>query len=202
MELLVILILIALAYYWFNKPSPLSTEEKIQDNKRLEMQNNFAEKLKTPKSINPYRMDSADAIERGVVLLNKEEMIIDVPGYMARNVKTGAEWKSGNKGVRIRPSKYFGFSLGGTKGKMVSSTEFQKDFGYFTLTTKKLIFTGETHKFSILLSKIDNISRDEATVLFDVTSREVPDFYGVFLTEDTAKLLTGFISEPNMEINL
>lgn len=200
MELIAILILVAFMYYWFKKPAPATTEERDQKNKILEMQNNFAEKLKTPKSIKPYRMDPTPALDRGIVLLNKEELIVDIPGYMARNIKTGAEWKSGSKGVRIKPSKYFGFSLGGSKGKMVSSTEFQKDFGYFTLTTKKLIFTGETYKFSIPLSKIDNISRDEATVLFDVTSRDVPDFYGIFLTEDTAKILTGFISDPDTVI--
>lgn len=148
------------------------------------------------------KMNSDVVVERGTALNKSEEVIIDVPIFLARSIKTGAQWQSGSRGVRVSPIKGLSFNLGKTKGKMVQSTEFQQDMGWLTLTNKRLIFKGDSISFSSTLSKVQTVTREDALVFFDLSNREVPDFHGAFFDENVAKLFTLLYSDPNTTVNI
>lgn len=148
------------------------------------------------------KMGARVIIERGTALNKSEEVVIDVPIILARSIKTGAQWQSGSRGVRVSPMKGLSFNLGKTKGQMVQSTEFQQDMGWLTLTNKRLIFKGDSISFSSPLSKVQTVTREDALVFFDLTNREVPDFHGAFFDENVAKLFTLLYSDPNTTVNI
>jgi len=199
-----IIIVAVILYFVFarkssgSKGTSSSAEASLWTNRHIE----FVSELKNPLSTAPFRMQPGPAIQRGVVLMKNEELIVDAPVKMFRTVKTGAQWKSGSRGVRVTPVKGLSFNVGGSRGRMQATYSSDMELGYFTMTNKRLIFTGDNNfRFAIPLTKLDNVSKDESIIHFDVKSRDVPDFGICFIDSAIATMFSSLLSDDQQSFN-
>lgn len=194
-------------FIWWVWPKSKDENKSVASNPLLNamapMLENFQKQVKEADRIgNKFRMKREPLEQRGTVLQKNEEVILDVPVIIARSVKTGAQWKSGSRGVRVSPIRGLSFNLGGSRGKMTATSEFQKDVGWLTLTSKRICFKGQTITFAAPIGKIENISRDDALCFIDLTSRDIPDFHAAFPNSSVAQFFTMLYSDPDREIEL
>lgn len=148
------------------------------------------------------RMDPNPAVRRGVVLNSKEELVLDLPALMHRSIKTGSQWQSGSSGFSLRVVKGFSIRAGGSKGKMVATTENQYEYGYAIVTTKRIIFDSKEYNFAVPHAKVANINRNEKAVVFDVTSRDVPDFEFNFGISGLAAIFAALAGNQDQPIDV
>jgi hypothetical protein len=198
-----ILIIVILSIWWLIEHNQKISAKKAQEQqlarkeKKDALHKKFSDEVGSVASITPFRMNRSYAEAAGVIFNKNETLIMHAPGYLFRNVKIGSKWKTGNKGVRVTPIKGLSFNLGGSKGKMVSDTENQWDDGFFTLTDKRLVFSGEGISFSCLLSKIQNITRNDNELEISTSARDVPNFTAEFYNIAVAELFSRLYSDKD-----
>lgn len=190
------LILVAFVFcLFFRGRNKKKVEREARTARLLEAYERFQREVEKVRYSTPFRMDPQYAREHGVILGKGEELIMHAPGLMTRTVRNGSRSTSGSRGVRITPVKGLSFNVGGSKARIVPVHEIQGDDGHFSITNKKLIFSGNTYNFFIQLKKVENIRVQGTEVFFDVTSRDVPDFYANFLTEECANIFATMLAE-------
>lgn len=186
---------------------------KLEEEKHIEILKEWWDKeysefliqIKNPLSTSPFRMNPEYALKVGIILNAKEQIIIHTPCILSRNTKTGIKYSGGTKGMRVTPIKGISFNIGASKGRIGEEYLEQKDLGYLTLTSKRIIFTGNNIQFAVERIKVNNISLDNNhhTMIVDLKSRDVPDFNVLFLSDVPVKIFTALYSDSmsGLELN-
>jgi hypothetical protein len=148
----------------------------------------------------PFRMPASVATNLGVGISTDEQLLIAIPCYLQRKVRTGSEYQGGQRGVRVTPIKGLSFTLGGHRGRFVSTHDQQTDPGHLIITDSRVVFKGSAISFALPLHKVQGTFVTNERLTFDVTSRDVPDFDVVFANQSHAIAASQLLHNPNASL--
>ena len=138
----------------------------------------------------------------GVVLKPGESVIFHCPALMRRVKKIGSQFQGGSRGVRVSPMKGVSFTVGNSRGHAVALNETQFDSGSVTLTSDRVIFTGDEIKFAFSHDRLENVSRSDEFLEFDVTHRDVPDFRLDLLDSRISQVFVDALQTPDEMVTI
>jgi hypothetical protein len=81
------------------------------------------------------------------------------------------------------------------RGYRQATTKDEMEMGYITLTTKRIIFTGDGQiRFAVPLIKVNNATLDGNVIHFDVAIRDYVNFYSIFTCSEIASKFSSLMS--------
>ncbi|EHQ36280.1 hypothetical protein Metlim_2219 [Methanoplanus limicola DSM 2279] len=123
-----------------------------------------------------------------VILKINEEHIVTFPGITLKEPRAVRKTTGGYAGPRFRVAKGVSFSLGAFGASSESHDEIRDiDRGLFTITTKRLIFSGNKKTTAISLSKIISIN---------------PYSDGIGVNRENREKMQYFVGIPEVEVDI